>query len=182
MAVLVPTRAYYEPLEKVFLDELFLPCCFESSLGYYSRSEVQDLTALIRALSDPDDGISLAHFLSCPFSSLSLEETDQLLRNWAREDLYSGLASSFPEISSKMEKWRIGNARREQTVETRDVHQPIPPREEIWQERANRTIQEESYQQVRSSTLQKLIKCYDGSTDPHNHVVLYKQVEHVDQV
>ncbi|MBN1332892.1 MAG: UvrD-helicase domain-containing protein, partial [Synergistales bacterium] len=106
IAILVPTRTYYEPLEKIFLDELFIPCLFESSLGYYSRSEIQDLAALIKTLSDPEDEISLGHFLSSPFSGIPLNEGDMLLQKYSGKDLWEGLGSLYPEVRRKMEKWR----------------------------------------------------------------------------
>lgn len=106
IAILVPTRTYYEPLEKIFLDELFIPCLFESSLGYYSRSEIQDVAALVKALSDPEDEISLGHFISSPFSGIPLAQGDRLLQEYSGKDLWEGLASLFPEVHQKMEKWR----------------------------------------------------------------------------
>ena len=81
-----------------------------------------------------------------------------------------------------MEKQGENDMRREQMVETRDMRQPTHAREEVWQERALRIVIEEPHRQVRPSVLQKLVKCYNGSSDRHDHVATYKQAVHAKQV
>ena len=38
------------------------------------------------------------------------------------------------------------------------------------------------HRRVRPSTLQKMVKKYDGRSDPHDHMAAYKQVVHAEQV
>lgn len=110
MAVLVPTRSQYRALEKVFTEELSIPCYFESNMGYYSRSEVQDLLSLIDHLAVPSNMTALVSFLSSPFSGLSLSEVSLLLEETGQEgplaDLPLKLKEKYPCISRNIEHWR----------------------------------------------------------------------------
>ena len=81
-----------------------------------------------------------------------------------------------------MENRGAKDATREHVAETRDVHLSEPPREEVRCERAPRAVNKESQRRVRPSALQKLVKRYDGSGDPHDHVAAYKQAVHAEQV
>ena len=45
-----------------------------------------------------------------------------------------------------------------------------------------RTRGEDYHRRVRPSMLQKLVKRFDGSSDPHDHVAAYKQAIHAEQV
>ena len=88
-----------------------IPCYFESNLGYYSRSEVQDLLSLINYLAYPDDDVACASFLSSPFSGLSLEETSNLLE-YARSGDGNGMTlgkavwGKYPDLADRLERWR----------------------------------------------------------------------------
>ena len=108
MAILVPTRNQYSALERAFIEDLSIPCYFESSLGYYSRSEVQDLLSLVDYLADKRDQTALTSFLSSPFSGLSLEKTGKLLeeKRDTGKDLAEILQNVNPSLSHEMEGWR----------------------------------------------------------------------------
>jgi len=111
MAVLVPTRNQYGALEKAFTEDMSIPCYFESNLGYYSRSEVQDLLSLINYLAYPDDDVACASFLSSPFSGLSLEETSNLLEYARLVDgngmtLGEAVHEKYPDLADRLERWR----------------------------------------------------------------------------
>jgi ATP-dependent exoDNAse (exonuclease V) beta subunit len=70
MAVLVPTRTYYDPLEEVFSPEYGIPAAFLRHTRFFSRSETRDAIAFVRALADPGDRLSLLSFRASPFSVL----------------------------------------------------------------------------------------------------------------
>ncbi|MCF7935976.1 MAG: UvrD-helicase domain-containing protein [Synergistales bacterium] len=80
MAVLVPTRTYYDPLETVLQREMGLPVAFSANVGYFRREEVADVAALLQALADRGDSRALGAALSSIFSPLPLPETRTLLR------------------------------------------------------------------------------------------------------
>jgi len=52
--VLVPSRNYYDPLEEAF-EKHNIPAVFVEQKSFFSRSETLDATALLSALSDPED-------------------------------------------------------------------------------------------------------------------------------
>ena len=68
MAVLVPTRTYYDPLEEIFFPEFGIPTAFLRHTRFFSRSETRDAIAFVRALADPSDERSLLGFLASPLS------------------------------------------------------------------------------------------------------------------
>lgn len=78
IAVLVPTRTYYEPL-RWGLTHWNIPVRLEASISYYARTEVRDCAALVQFLANPADDVALAGFLCSPFSGLTLERGQQLL-------------------------------------------------------------------------------------------------------
>ncbi len=108
MAILVPTRNQYSALEKAFIEDLSIPCYFESNLGYYSRSEVQDLLSLVDYLADKRDQTALASFLSSPFSGISLEKAGEILKE--KRDTGKTLPEILLHIDSslfqELERWR----------------------------------------------------------------------------
>lgn len=108
MAILVPTRNQYGALEKAFTEEMSIPCYFESNLGYYSRSEVQDILSLVNYLADPRDITALAAFLSSPFSGLSLEKTGSILKKTREIELPLPdiLLKEDPALFGNLERWR----------------------------------------------------------------------------
>ena len=71
MAVLVPTRTYYDPLEEIFFPEFGIPTAFLRHTRFFSRSETRDAIAFVRALADPSDDLSLLGFLASPLSGRS---------------------------------------------------------------------------------------------------------------
>jgi ATP-dependent exoDNAse (exonuclease V) beta subunit len=79
-------------------------------MGYYSRSEVQDLLSLIEHLAVPSNITALVSFLSSPFSGLSLGEVSLLLEEAGQEgslaDLPRKLKETYPCISRNIEHWR----------------------------------------------------------------------------
>ena len=55
--------------------------------------------------------------------------------------------------------------------------------EELRQARDHRVTLGELHWQVRPFALQKVVKCYDGSNDLHDHMAAYKQATmHAEQV
>ncbi len=107
MAILVPARTQYDPLEKVFTEEMSLPVYFVSSTGYYSRSEILDMVALLGYLQDRGDSTSLLHFLSSPFSGLSLHKVRDISMEFRKNDLSAEKILEIaedkkPGISSKL--------------------------------------------------------------------------------
>lgn len=71
MAILVPTRTYYDPLEEIFFPEFCIPTAFLRHTRFFSRSETRDAIAFVRALADPSDDLSLLGFLASPLSGMS---------------------------------------------------------------------------------------------------------------
>ena len=71
MAILVPTRTYYDPLEEIFFPEFGIPTAFLRHTRFFSRSETRDAIAFVRALADPSDDLSLLGFLASPLSGRS---------------------------------------------------------------------------------------------------------------
>ncbi len=71
MAILVPTRTYYDPLEEIFFPEFGIPTAFLRHTRFFSRSETRDAIAFVRALADPSDDLSLLGFLASPLSGMS---------------------------------------------------------------------------------------------------------------
>ena len=69
-----------------------------------------------------------------------------------------------------------------------DPRRPIPvprPREEVPRPRGREPVrrhEDEYTRRVRPSTLQKMVKKFDGSGDPHDHVASFKQVVWAEQV
>ena len=62
---------------------------------------------------------------------------------------------------------------------------PSPRRDnqdEFRSPRFHRTLADELHRKVRPSALQKMVKRYDGSGDPHDHVAAYRQAVHAEQV
>ena len=57
----------------------------------------------------------------------------------------------------------------------------IPPQEDMEKGRPHRR-HDDDHRKVRPSALQKLVKKYDGSGDPYDHVAAYRQVVHAEHV
>ena len=58
----------------------------------------------------------------------------------------------------------------------------VQPPEEVPIVRTHRRHKDDHHRRVRPSALQKLVKKYDGSGDPHDHVAAYRQAVHAEQV
>ena len=57
----------------------------------------------------------------------------------------------------------------------------LPP-EEVPVGRTHRRHEDDHPRKVRPSALQKMVREYDGSGDPHDHVAAYRQAVHAEQV
>ena len=86
-----------------------------------------------------------------------------------------------------MPLWR--DAREQTLIDPERVEHKPPLRErEAWQrehpleERPPRRPIEEGSRKTRPSSLQKMVKKYDGSSDPHDHVAAYRQAIHAEKV
>ena len=55
-------------------------------------------------------------------------------------------------------------------------------REHLLEERPPRSPVEEGSRKTRPSSLQKMVKKYDGASDPHDHVAAFTQAIHAEQV
>nr|WP_321500711.1 UvrD-helicase domain-containing protein [uncultured Dethiosulfovibrio sp.] len=104
VAILVPSRAIFPAIQRV-LGGRGIPLHFEKNTSYYARTEVQDSVALLKYLSDPDDMLSLAGFLSSPLSGIPLRDAQDLVFKGAA--LGERLAEGFPGLWKKLERWRI---------------------------------------------------------------------------
>lgn len=111
IAILVPTRTQYEALEEVLIEGWGFPVYFEGNRNYFSRGEVRDVAAALKAMADPEDDLALASFLSSPLSGLSLSEATGLLgpREGAKTpgQLFPRLASIYPEKARRFRSLRL---------------------------------------------------------------------------
>ena len=57
-----------------------------------------------------------------------------------------------------------------------------PPPLEPYVPRPTQRHEDEHHRKVRPSALQKMVKKYDGSGDPYDHVAAYRQAVHAEQV
>ena len=78
-AVLVPSRAFYDQIEQVFIEERGIPTYFEGNRNYFGRGEVRDAVRLLEAAADPDDTLAMSSFLASPLSGLSPEVATGLI-------------------------------------------------------------------------------------------------------
>ena len=86
-----------------------------------------------------------------------------------------------------MPPWR--EAREKRFINRERVEHRPPLRErDAWQrehpldERPPRRPIEEGSRKIRPSSLQKMVKKYDGTSDPHDHVATFRQAIHAEQV
>ncbi|MGC9373266.1 MAG: PD-(D/E)XK nuclease family protein, partial [Thermovirgaceae bacterium] len=111
VAILVPTRTQYESLEEVLIEGWDFPVYFEGNRNYFSRGEVRDVAAALKAMADPEDNLALASFLSSPLSGLSLFEATGLLVPQEGKDtpgrLFSRFASIYPEKARRFRSLRL---------------------------------------------------------------------------
>jgi ATP-dependent exoDNAse (exonuclease V) beta subunit len=111
VAILVPTRTQYETLEEVLIEDWGFPVYFEGNRNYFSRGEVRDVAATLKAMADPEDNLALASFLSSPLSGLSLFEATGLLAPLEGKDtpgrLFSRFASIYPEKARRFRSLRL---------------------------------------------------------------------------
>ncbi len=108
MAILVPSRTSWFPLlEKIFFEEFQLPIYFEGSTSYFSRSEIQDLIALLNFLDDPGKELYLMSFLSSPLSSLSLEEVRDLALDAPKGYRLQAFQEKWPHLARQIDDWRL---------------------------------------------------------------------------
>lgn len=111
-AVLVPSRAEYDMLERAF-DSLSLPYLLSTSKKYFARGETGDLVNFISLLSAPEEPLFLAGWLASPLSGLSSEEAGRLLQS-AFEMRESGMPISLsrllreknPPLSERVDRLR----------------------------------------------------------------------------
>ena len=64
----------------------------------------------------------------------------------------------------------------------RPMGRVTPPPADAFVPRPTRKHEDDNHRKVRPSALQKMVKKYDGSGDPHNHVAAFRQAVHVEQV
>ncbi len=85
-AVLVRATTHF-PIYEAEFKKAGLPYLTISGRGFYSHQEIQDLIALLSALANPLDDLSLATCLRSPFFSLNDETLYQLRRHTPSGDL-----------------------------------------------------------------------------------------------
>ncbi|WP_024821564.1 UvrD-helicase domain-containing protein [Aminobacterium mobile] len=108
MAILVPSRSIWFPLlEKVFFEEFHIPIYLEGSTSYFSRSEIQDLIALLNFLDNPESEADLMGFLSSPFSGLSLEDVRNLASQHPAGYRVQAFCQEYPELALMIKDWRL---------------------------------------------------------------------------
>jgi ATP-dependent exoDNAse (exonuclease V) beta subunit len=78
VAVLTPTRNFYDVLEEAF-EQANIPARFEKNRSFFTRGEVSDLTNCLGALANPEDDLLLAGWLASPFSFVSSDEAQKML-------------------------------------------------------------------------------------------------------
>ena len=64
----------------------------------------------------------------------------------------------------------------------RPMGRATPPPADAFFPRPIRRHEDDNHRRVRPLALQKMVKKYDGSGDPHDHVVAYRQAVHAEQV
>ncbi|GAB6280312.1 MAG: UvrD-helicase domain-containing protein [Thermovirga sp.] len=103
IAVLVPSRTFYDILEKAFVEERGIPTYFEGNRNYFERGEVRDAVRLLEAIADPADALAMASFLASPLSGLTPRQASDLISGSARgggKTLSTNLAEAFPETAA----------------------------------------------------------------------------------
>ncbi|MDO9508034.1 MAG: UvrD-helicase domain-containing protein [Thermovirgaceae bacterium] len=108
IAVLVPSRTFYDILEQVFVEERRIPTYFEGNRNYFERGEVRDAVCLLEAIADPADSLAMASFLASPLSGLTPQQASDLISGSARKDepILRSLTVSHPEIAAWFETCR----------------------------------------------------------------------------
>ena len=108
IAVLVPSRTYYDILEKVFVEQRGIPTYFEGNRNYFDRGEVRDAVRLLEAVADQGDTLALASFLASPLSGLTPGEASSLISDSLRSgtSLFDNLAASFPDTAEWLRRCR----------------------------------------------------------------------------
>ncbi len=108
MAILVPSRTTWFPLlEKIFFEEFQIPIYFEGSTRYFSRSEIQDIIELLNLLDDPENENYLISFLSSPFSTLSLDDVQELVKTTTKGYRYKTFQQQWPHLAQQIQEWRL---------------------------------------------------------------------------
>ncbi len=69
MAILVPSRSDYPPLEAA-LEAEGIPALFDGARTFFARGEVGDLCNLLSACADPEDETALLSWIASPLSGL----------------------------------------------------------------------------------------------------------------
>ena len=109
MVVLVPSRNYYDPLEEAF-EKQNIPAVFVEQKSFFSRSETLDATALLSALSDPEDDFALIGLLSSPFLRLSQEAALKAISSIegdnGRGRAWKYVKANLPTVARKIEDLR----------------------------------------------------------------------------
>ena len=102
IAVLVPSRTFYDILEKVFVEDRGIPTYFEGNRNYFERGEVRDAVRLLEAISDPEDTLAMASFLASPLSGLTPLQASGLISGSVRggKRLSENLKEAFPETAA----------------------------------------------------------------------------------
>lgn len=107
-AILVPTRAFYDQIEQVFIEERGIPTYFEGNRNYFGRGEVRDAVSLLEAAADPDDALAMSSFLASPLSGLSLEVSSGLISRSVSEStsLRKIFSEECPDDAARFEDLR----------------------------------------------------------------------------
>lgn len=107
-AVLVPTRAFYDQIEQVFIEERGIPTYFEGNRNYFGRGEVRDAINLLEAAADPNDTLAMSSFLASPLSGLSLEVSAELISRSVSESvsLRKLFSEECPDDAARFEDLR----------------------------------------------------------------------------
>lgn len=100
MAVLTPTRGVYASLQRAF-SLTAVPADFSGSRGFYARTEIRDVCALVRFVADPRDATAAAGFLCSPFSGLTQNEAQSLLPRLGVDPL-AAIGGDFPDLARRL--------------------------------------------------------------------------------
>lgn len=108
IAILVPSRTFYDILEKVFVEDREIPTYFEGNRNYFERGEVRDAVRMLETIANPSDTLAMASFLASPLSGVTPRQASSLIADSARgkKTLFANLEEAFPESAARFSACR----------------------------------------------------------------------------
>lgn len=86
IAILYRAHSHKDHILELLKSEK-LPCVVSGKLGIFAEAIVKDMIAMLRAVEDPHDNVSLFRVLSMPFSGIGLRELVEITRHAKRNSL-----------------------------------------------------------------------------------------------